>query len=116
MLEKQSETLLEPTATVNQTVETKGESSQTGIRDFSATEEAARCLKDYVSAHGDGTRLFRFLTALATEVLADLNKGGAGVASTKSIFLTLYPNSDTENASNRVSGAWGDWERKAKIA
>jgi hypothetical protein len=114
MLDKQSETLFEPTATVKQVIETKGESPPTGLMAFSATEEAARCLKDYVSAHGDGTRLFRFLDALATEVLADLNKGGAGVASTKSIFLTLYPNSDPENASNRISGVWNDWEKKSK--
>lgn len=114
MLKKQSETLFEPTATVNQAIETTDESSPTGLREFSAAEEAARCLKDYVSAHDDGTRLFRFLAALATEVLADLNKGGTGVASTKSIFLTLYPNGEPENASNRISGAWGDWEKKSK--
>ncbi|MHB1054177.1 MAG: hypothetical protein ACYCZT_14090 [Thiobacillus sp.] len=114
MLEKQSETLIEPTVMVNQPVETKGESSPIGLKDISATEEAARCLKDYVSAHGNGTKLFQFLEALATEVLADLNKGGAGVASTKSIFLTLYPNADPENASNRISGVWGDWEKKSK--
>lgn len=114
MLEKQSETLFEPTATVNKTVETKGESSPTGLRDFSAAEDAARCLKDYAAAHDDGTRLFRFLSALATEVLADLNKGGAGVASTKSIYLTLDPNGDPEKASNRISGTWNDWEKKSK--
>ena len=114
MLEKQSETLIEPTTTVNQTVETKGESSPTGLRDFSATEDAARCLKDYASAHNDGTRLFRFLAALATEVLADLNKGGTGVAITKSIYLTLEPNGDPEKASNRISGTWNDWEKKSK--
>ena len=113
MLDKQSETLFEPTATVNQPIETKGESSPAGLRDFSATEEVARCLKDYVSAHDDGTRLFRFLAALAAEVLADLNKGGAGVANTKSIFMTLYPKGEPENASNRVSGAWNDWEKKS---
>ena len=79
MLEKQSETLFEPTTTVNQAVETKVESSLTGLGDFSATAAAARCLKDYVSEHVDGTRLFRFLAALATEVLADLEKGGTGV-------------------------------------
>lgn len=78
MLGKQSKTLVEPSTTVDQIIETKGESSPTGLRDFSATEEAARCLKDYVSAHDDGTRLFRFLAALATEVLADLSKGGTG--------------------------------------
>jgi len=114
MLEKQSETLFEPTATVNQLVETKGESPSTGLSDFSATEEAARCLKDYVSAHDDGTRLFRFLAALATEVLADLNKGGAGVASTKLIYLTLEPKGDPEKASNRISSIWNDWEKKSK--
>ena len=114
MLEKQSETLVEPTTTANQPIETKGESSPAGLSDFSATEEAARCLKDYVSAHDDGTRLFRFLAALAAEVLADLNKGGAGVASTKSIYLTLDPNGDPEKASNRISGTWNDWEKKSK--
>lgn len=114
MLEKQSETLFEPTATVNQAIETKGESTPTGLMDFSATEEAARCLRDYVSEHGDGTRLFRFLAALATEVLADLKKGGAGVAITKSIYLTLEPNGDPEKASNRISSTWNDWEKKSK--
>lgn len=114
MLGKQSKTLVEPPTMVDQTIETNGESSPTGLRDFSATEEAARCLKDYVSAHDDGTRLFRFLAALATEVLADLSKGGTGEASTKSIFLTLYPSGDPGNASNRISGIWGDWEKKSK--
>jgi len=114
MLEKQSATLFEPTTTVIHTVETKGKSPSTTPGDISATWEAARCLKDYVAAHDGGTRLFRFLDALATEVLAGLDKGGAGEVSTKSIYLTLDPNGDPEKASNRISGIWNEWERKSK--
>jgi len=114
MLEKQSETLFEPTATVNQAPETKGESSQTELMDFSATEEAARCLKDYVSAHDDGTRLFRFLAALAAEVLADLNKGGTGEVATIKIHNNLYPHGAKEEASRRISGVWNDWVKKSQ--
>ncbi|MBW8456983.1 MAG: hypothetical protein K0M58_00855 [Thiobacillus sp.] len=114
MLNKQSETLFEPTATVNQVIETKGESIPTGLSDFSATKEAARCLEGYVSAHDDGTRLFRFLSALAAEVLADLNKGGAGEVATIKIHNNLYPHGAKEDASNRVSGAWNDWVKKSE--
>lgn len=114
MLEKQSETVFQPTATVNQPVETKGKSPSTPSGGMSATWEAARCLKDYVAAHDGGTRLFRFLDALATEVLADLDKGGAGEVSTKSIYLTLNPKGDPEKASNRISGSWNDWEKKSE--
>lgn len=114
MLDKQSETLVEPSATVSQPLVTKGEFPSTDLGEASATDDVARCLKDYASTHDDGTRLFRFLDALATEVLADLDKGGLGGASTKSIYFTLYPNGEPENASNRISGIWNDWERKSQ--
>lgn len=114
MLEKQSETVVEPSATVSQPLVTKGELPSTDLGEVSATDDVARCLKDYASTHDDGTRLFRFLDALATEVLADLDKGGLGEASTKSIYFTLYPNGEPENASNRISGAWNDWEKKSQ--
>lgn len=114
MLEKQSETLFEPTATVNQQIDIKEKSGSFELGGIPATEKAARCLKGYVSAHDDGSKLFRFLAALAEEVLADLAKGGSGEVSTKSIYLTLNPKGDPEHASNRVSGAWSDWEKKSK--
>lgn len=114
MLEKQSKTLVEPSATVSQPLVTKGELPSADLGGISVTREVAHCLKDYASAHDDGTRLSRFLDALATEVLADLHKGGLGEASTKSIYFTLYPNGEPENASNRISGAWNDWDKKSQ--
>jgi hypothetical protein len=114
MLKEQSETLFEPTTTVDQPIETKGKTATGALGEISDVEAAARCLKDYVSAHDDGTKMFRFLSALAAEVLADLKKGRTGEVSTKSIFLTLNPKGDPENASNRISGNWNDWVRKSE--
>lgn len=108
MLEKQSQTLFEPTSTVNQPIDTKDKSSPAALGGVSSTEGAARCLKGYVTDHGDNSKTFQFLEALASEML-ELGKGGDKGIGTKTIYMAAKSDTDTDKATRWVSEAWNGW-------
>jgi hypothetical protein len=109
MLEKQSQTLFEPTSTVNQPIDTKDKSYPDALESISATEGAARCLKGYVTEHGDNSKTFQFLEALASELLDELGKGGDREIGTKTLYMAAKSDTDTDKATRWVSEAWNGW-------
>jgi len=109
MIEKQSETLFEPTSTVAQPIEEKGKTQTVASRNISAVHEAARCLKGYVAVHGDSFKAFQLLAALASEVLDNLGKNGPVDIGTKAIYLATEKDTDTDKATRWVSEAWNGW-------
>lgn len=104
MPEKQSETVLQPSSTVIDLP-----SRPTASAEYRAIAE---CLRDYAAAYNDGSKMFRFLSALAAEVLLDLDKGGTGLAITKAIYLAANSTGEPERASRWTSEAWNDWLKK----
>lgn len=98
MIEKQSETLFEPTSTVDQPIEAKGKTPISVPGDKSATHEAALCLKGYVADHGDYSKAFQLLAALALEVLNGSGKLRPHEIETTSLYMThrgmKFPNLD----------------------
>jgi hypothetical protein len=109
MLEKQSQTLVELTSTVNQPIDTKDKSSPVALGRISVIEGAARCLKGYVTDHGDDSKTFQFLGALASEMLDELAKGGDKGIRTKAIYMVAKSDTDTDKATRWVSEAWNGW-------
>lgn len=112
MLQKQTQTVVEPTSMVAQIAELKGETPTGPLRGMSDTQAVAHCLRGYVAAHDDGSKAFRFLAALAAEMLGQLEKNGAGEIGTKAIYLATEIDTDTDKATRWVSEAWKAWEGK----
>ncbi len=112
MLEKQSETVFEPSSMVEKTVEIKGKTPPHAYKGISDSAAVAHCLRDYVSEHGDGSKTFRFLAALASETLDVLGKNGQQGIGTKDIYLTAQSDTDTDKATRWVSEAWNGWLKK----
>ncbi|MBU2642550.1 MAG: hypothetical protein KJ889_12170 [Gammaproteobacteria bacterium] len=112
MLEKQSETLFEPTSTVAQSIEVKGKTVSLEYEDISGTQAVAYCLREYVSAHDDGSKVFRFLAALASETLDGLGKNRQKEIGTKAIYLAAQSDTDIDKATRWVSEAWNGWQKK----
>lgn len=104
MPEKQSETVLQPSSTVIDLPSRPTASAE--------CRAIAECLRDYAAAYNDGSKMFRFLSALAAEVLLDLDKGGTGQAITKSIYLAANSTGEPERAARWSSEAWNDWLKK----
>lgn len=112
MLDKQTRTVVEPSSTVAQIAELKGETSTGPLEGMSDTQAVALCLRDYVAAHDDGSKALRFLAALAAETLGQLEKNGAGEIGTKAIYLAAQIDTETDKATRWVSEAWKAWEGK----
>lgn len=112
MLEKQSETLCEPTSTVAQYVEIKGKTQPNAYASDSDALAVAHCLRDYVKAHDDDSKTFRLLAALASETLVAFGKNGQQGIGTKDIYLTAQSDTDTDRATRWVSEAWNGWLKK----
>jgi hypothetical protein len=118
MLEKQSETLFKPTSTVAQPIETNGKTPSREMADISAAEEAARCLQGYAADHGDDSKAFQLLAALASEVLNGAGKLRPSEIETIGLYMThretKFPKESLEpgKATRWVSEAWNGWLKK----
>ncbi len=121
MLKKQSQTLVEPSTRVGQPIDTTEESPPTPLAGISdAQPTAASCLKAYVSDHGENSKTFLFLEALASEMLEQLGKGGDKGIGTRDIYriamaakLKSHPDKiNTDQATRWVSEAWNGWLKK----
>ena len=104
MPKKQSETVVQPSSSVVEIAPRPSPGADPRVM--------ANCLRDYVAAHNDSSKMFRFLGSLAAEVLADLDKGGQGEASSKSIYMADQPRGEPEKASGWASEAWNSWVKK----
>jgi len=109
MPKKQSESVVEASSMVTQPIDTARETTTPGEISEFAGPDVVRCLKAYVLARDERTKLCRFLDALTTESLTRLGRGDSGEVSSKALYLVAQPGGELENASKWVSEAWTIW-------
>ena len=110
MTEKQSESDVKPSGTVSQLIDKSEETASVEPSDVTLGPEVAGCLKDYIDDHGGGSKMFRFLKALALESLSNIAHGKGAEISTKALFLADQPEGNEDRASGWASEAWKKWE------